>query len=133
MMNGKCKCLWLILAVLAFQAASASALTAGSWNLALPDTALVSSGVITLGDLAEGPLPPGARDLVVRAGMVPNTVVSISRQDVLRRLVSAGLSSGVRMTGASQSRVIVSGRELSLQEMETEVRRSIQKLVPAGL
>lgn len=129
-MNGKCKSLLVILAALAIQIAPASALTAGIWNLALPDTAVVSSGVITLGDLAEGPLPPGVRDLVVRAGMEPNTVVSISRQDVLRRLVSAGLSSGVRMTGASQSRIIVSGRELSLQELETEVRRSIQKLVP---
>lgn len=127
----KVRLTWLM-AVLVAGAISSSAIAQTGWNLALPDTLQVKSGVITLEDLATGPVPANARDLVIRAGLEPNTLVSVSRQDVLRRLVTAGLSSGVRMTGAPVCQVIVSGQELSLQELEKEVRRSIRALVPGA-
>jgi flagella basal body P-ring formation protein FlgA len=122
---------WLLL-VLVVCATGSSAWAQVGWSLSLPDTLQVKSGVVTLEDLAVGPVPGNARDLVIRAGLEPNTVVSVSRQDVLRRLVTAGLSSGVRMTGASVSYVVVSGRELSLQELEKEVRSSIRPLIPSA-
>lgn len=122
---------WLLL-ILVAGAVCPSAWAETGWNLALPDTLLVESGVITLEDLAAGPVPANTRDLIIRAGLEPNTVVSVSRQDVLRRLVTAGLSSGVRMTGAPVSQVIVSGQQLSLQELAKEVRRSIRTLVPGA-
>jgi flagella basal body P-ring formation protein FlgA len=122
---------WLLV-ILVVGAIGPAAMAQDAWNLSLPDTVQATSGVITLGDLASGPVPAGARDLVIRAGLEPNTVVTVSRQDVLRRLVTAGLASGVRMTGAPVSRVMVSGRELSLQELEKEVRRCIRELVPVA-
>ncbi len=103
---------------------------AGTWNLVLPDTVFLDDDVATLGVVATGPVPAGARDLVIRAGLKPNSVVEVSRQDILRRLVTAGLARGVRMTGASHSQLIFQGRRLTDGDIQREVRRAIQPLVP---
>ena len=97
-MNGNRKLLALIFLV---WGSAAPVLAAGTWNLVLPDTVVVDGDVATLGDVATGPVPARVRDLVIRAGLKPNCVVEVSRQDILRRLVTAGLARGVRMTGAN--------------------------------
>ena len=86
-MNGNQKLLALIIVLLG---AAGPVCAAGNWNLVLPDTVFLDDDVATLGDVATGPVPAGARDLVIRAGLEPNSVVEVSRQDILRRLVTAG-------------------------------------------
>jgi len=108
-------------------------LGAGTWNLVLPDTVVLDNDLATLGDVADGPVPAAVRDLVIRAGLKPNSVVEVSRQDILRRLVTAGQARGVRLLGASHSHLIFTGRELDSGEIHREVRRAIQPLVPSSL
>ena len=126
-MNVNRKLLALIIVLLG---AAGPACAAGNWNLVMPDTVFLDDDVATLGDVATGPVPAGARDLVIRAGLKPNSVVEVSRQDILRRLVTAGLARGVRMTGASHSQLVFQGRQLTDGDIQREVRRAIQPLVP---
>ena len=123
---------WLT-SIFVLMCAAGPVCAAGTWNLVLPDTVVVDHDVATLGDVAVGPVPAGVRDLVIRAGLKPNSVVTVSRQDILRRLVIAGLARGVRLTGVSHSHIIFAGRELAVGEIHREVRGVIQPLVPPSL
>jgi len=114
-------------------AAAGPVFGSGAWNLVLPDTVVLDHDLATLGDVAADPVPAHARDLVIRAGLKPNSVVKVSRQDILRRLVTAGLARGVRLRGANHIHVIFEGRELDAGEIHQEVRRAIQPLVPSPL
>jgi len=105
---------------------------AGTWRLALADTVLVDGGPVRLGDLAEGPVPAAAADLVVHAGGRPNTVVSLSRQGILRRLVHAGLASGVRFSGSEISHLVFSGQNIRNGEIEDAFRRAVQGRIPGS-
>jgi flagella basal body P-ring formation protein FlgA len=127
MMTGNRK--WLALTFVLLGAAG-PVCEAGAWNLVLPDTVVLDHDLATLGDVAAGPVPVQTRELVIRAGLKPNGVVTVSRQDILRRLVTAGLAHGVRLTGASQSHLIFTGRELDIGEIQREVRGVVQPLVP---
>lgn len=103
---------------------------AWGWNLVLPDTVVLDKDLALLGDLASGPVPAGVQDLVVRAGLQPNTVVAVSRQDILRRLVTAGRARGVSLSGASHCQIVFHGRDLEEGDLQQEVRRVLQPLVP---
>lgn len=129
-MNGNWKLLVLTVVLLG---SAGSARAAGNWNLILPDTVILADDVATLGEVAIGPIPGYARDLVIRAGLKPNSVVDVSRRDILRRLVIAGLARGVRLTGADHCQLIFAGRELTDGAIQREVRRAIQPLVPPSI
>ena len=126
-MNGRLTCLAVILALLG---AAGPVRAAAPWNLVLPDTVVVDHDRATLGDLAAQPLPPQVRDLVIRAGLEPNSVVSVSRQDILRRLVTAGLAGGVRLTGAARTQIVHVGQTVDTAALTEQVRRAVQPLVP---
>jgi flagella basal body P-ring formation protein FlgA len=57
-------------------------------------------------------------------------VVSVSRQDILRRLVTAGLARGVRLTGARYCHLVFQGEELTVDDLRQKIRHVIQPLVP---
>jgi flagella basal body P-ring formation protein FlgA len=127
MMNGGLKRMALIAVLLG---AVGPVSPAWGWNLVLPDTVVLDQDLALLGDLAVGPVPAGAQDLIIRAGLQPNTVVTVSRQDILRRLVTAGLARGVRLSGARHCQVVFHGRDLEAGDIQLEVRRILQPLVP---
>ncbi len=129
-MNGNRKFLVLIFVLLG---TAGSAHAAGTWNLVLPDTVILNNDLATLGEVASRPVPAYAQDLVIRSGLKPNSVVEVSRQDILRRLVTAGMARGVRLTGASHCQLIFAGRELTNGDIQREVRRTIQPLVPPAV
>ncbi|MBE0565209.1 MAG: hypothetical protein IH621_04565, partial [Krumholzibacteria bacterium] len=56
------------------------------WDLVLPDTVFVAGTVATVADLAAGPVPAAAATVVVQAGGVPGTSLTVSRRGVLRHL-----------------------------------------------
>lgn len=122
---------WLI-PILALLGVSGPMCAAANWNLALPDTVVLSDDLATLEDVAGGPIPAYAQDIVIRAGLEPNSVVTVSRQDVLRRLVTAGLAHGVRFTGADRCHLVFEGRKVDADAMVKEVRLAIQPLVPSS-
>ncbi len=128
----KVKVTWLI-PILALLGAAGPVCAAGNWNLVLPDTVVLTDDRATLEDLATGPVPAFAQDIVIRAGLAPNSVVAVSRQDVLRRLVTAGLAHGVRLSGAERCHLIFAGREVDTAAIQEEVRRAIQPLVPPAV
>ena len=70
------------------------------WRIALPDTVELQGGKAFLRDISSVPVPAGPGRIVVYAGGAPSTVVSVSRQIILRKPVTAGLSSGVSFQGA---------------------------------
>lgn len=122
---------WKSLVLMAVLLAGAGiASPARCWNLVLPDTVVLDQDLALLGDVAKGPVPAAVQNLVIRAGMLPNSSVSVSRQDILRRLVTAGLSGGVKISGASHCQVVFQGCDLEAEDIENEVRRIIQPLVP---
>lgn len=123
--NGK-----ILVPALILMASAGPVCAAVNWNLALPDTVVLERDVATLGDLAAGPVPANVQDLVIRAGLKPNGVVPVSRKDILRRLVTAGLARGVRLTGAEQCHLVFAGTEVTPENLREQVSRHLQKLVP---
>ncbi len=103
-----------------------------AWYLELKETVSIKGGCVKLADLSTGPLPAGVGDVVILAGGQPGTVKAISRKMVLRKLVTRGLSSGVRFSGPDWSRIEFSGAESTLEELRPRIRALIQPLVPAG-
>lgn len=112
---------------------ASGALAARPWSLVLPDTVVISGGKALLRDVTTAPVPAQAGNMVVHAGGVPNTTVTISRRFILRKLVTAGLSSGVMMQGAQDCRLIFEGRELTTDHVITEIRLALQNVVPAAI
>lgn len=110
----------------------AAAVPAAAWNLDLPDTLWVDGGPVTLQELALGPVPAAAADLVVHGGGRPNTTVELTRQGLLRRLVDAGLARQVRLGGAERSVLVFDGRNIATEELADAVRREIRPFVPSG-
>jgi len=104
-----------------------------AWNLDLPDTAIVAGATARLSDLAIGPLPEAAADMTVESGGRPGTYRTVSRQAILRRLVTAGLARGVHMRGADRCVVIFAGAEVHAGELSEAARAAIRRLVPAPL
>ena len=111
-------------------AAALAAAPAAAWNLTLPDTVLVTGTTATVADLAVGPVPATVAGVVVQAGGVPGTAVTVSRRAVLRHLVSAGVAGGVRLLGADQCVVVFSGQLISTGDLHEAVRAAVQPLVP---
>jgi flagella basal body P-ring formation protein FlgA len=103
-----------------------------AWRLVLPDSVTIDGKVARLADIAAGPVPAAAADLVIHAGGRPHTVVTVTRQGVLRRLVSNGLASGVVIDGAAECHLVFEGRTVAAEELEHEIRRSVQPLVPGA-
>jgi flagella basal body P-ring formation protein FlgA len=120
----------LLIPVLALLGAVGPACAAGNWNLVMPDTVVLTHDLATLEDIASCPVPAYVQDIVIRAGLEPNSVVTVSRQDVLRRLVTAGLAHGVKLTGAERSYLVFAGHQVDAAAIQKEVRQAIQPLVP---
>jgi flagella basal body P-ring formation protein FlgA len=116
--------IWLVTAL--------AAPPAGAWDLALPDTVQVNGATARLTDLAGGPVPPAAADMVVHAGGRPGTSVTISRQTLLRHLVARGLAGGVRFRGAEDCVLVFAGGQVAGGELAEAVRAVLQALVPAS-
>lgn len=124
--------LTFIVAGLALQlVCAAGAGAVAPWQIVLPDTVRINGDTALLRDVASQPVPAGPAELVLLAGAAPNTTSRISRQTILRKLVTAGLSGGVSFRGAAACCVIFAGRELSGDSVAREVRRQLQALVPA--
>lgn len=120
---------WVVLTIL-LAGASGPAKGVQNWRLTLPDTVVVTDGLVTLADLAGGPVPAAAGRVVIRAGVEPNSLVAVSRRDILRRLVVAGLAGGVSLGGAEECHLIYPGKELTPKDLEAEVRGVVQSLMP---
>jgi flagella basal body P-ring formation protein FlgA len=104
-----------------------------TWKLVLPDTVVLDQGLARLEDIASDPVPASVKGLVVRAGLEPGVVVAVSRQDILRRLVTAGLSRGVKFRGASRCHLLFRGQSLTASDLDQGIRRIVQPLVPPAL
>ncbi len=124
---------WIVLLLVGFAALPAPVWAAPAWRICLPDTVEVSGRVVLLRDVSTVPVPAAAGKVVVYAGGQPNTVVSVSRQIILRKLVSAGLSAGVSLQGATTCQIVFAGHELNSDAVTNEIRRVLQKLVPASV
>lgn len=105
-------------------------LAVAPWRVVLPDTAQIQGDRALLRDIAVQPVPAAAGALVLQAGAAPNTTIHISRQTILRKLVTAGLSAGVSFRGAATCCVAFAGRELNGDALASEVRQQLQALVP---
>ncbi|MCB1183362.1 flagellar basal body P-ring formation protein FlgA [bacterium] len=103
---------------------------ASPWRLVLPDTVEISGGSAWLRDVARGPVPAAAGEVLLHAGAAPNTSVMVSRRMILRRLVSAGLGGGVSFGGAEATCLVFQGRELDGRTVAVTLRRELQALVP---
>jgi len=110
--------------------AAGTAEAASQWRVSLPDTVFLTSGIARLRDVSSLPVPAGAADLVLQAGMRPNTAVRVSRQKILRVLGIEGLGGGVSFVGAESCYLVFGGARLSGRQLERKTRHAVQKLVP---
>ncbi len=104
-----------------------------SWRLDLKETSTVKGGIAKLSDLTTGPLPAGIGDVVIVAGGKPGTIKAISSRMILRKLVTRGMSSGVKFSGAQWSQVTFTGAESTAEELRPRIRALIQPLVPVSV
>lgn len=119
-----------LLALLMLIVGMATGATASPWRVSLPDTVVIQGSTALLRDISATPVPAGAGNVVIQAGAEPNTVVPVSRQLILRRLVIAGLSAGVVFDGPETCSLVFAGRELGADTLTREIRAALQALVP---
>lgn len=105
----------------------------GAWRLVLQETADVEGPTVRLADLVATPVPSAVGEMVLVGQGKPGSAVKISRQMILRKLVQAGLASGVIMQGASEVQIQFLGRAISSETLAREIRREIQDLVPSAM
>ena len=105
---------------------------ANAWELVLPESVTVPGPQVRLGDIAQGPLPAAAKDLVVQSGRRPGTVETLSRRSLLRRLVTQGLAGGVSFRGAETCRIAISGQEIPATDLTREIHTALAELIPSS-
>ncbi len=103
---------------------------AAPWVCAMRDTVHVAHAPIRLGDIAAGTLPPEAAKLTVGQAPLPGGSLIIRQRGVLRRLVTAGLSRGVRFRGAANTVVIRDGAPLDRAQLRARAQRLLTALLP---
>jgi len=103
------------------------------WRVVIPDTVMIQGDKALLRDVSAVAVPALVGDVVIYAGAAPNTMITVSRQKILRKLVTAGLSSGVAFQGAESCQLVFAGRELNSSALATEIRRELRDLVPPPL
>ncbi len=104
---------------------------AAAWNLVLADTVVIDKAVVSLGDIAAGPVPGTAAGLTICGAGDPGTSLTLSRRGILRRLVSAGIASGVRFRGPDRTVLVFAGQNVAPSALTEAVRMELQRLVPA--
>ncbi len=123
---------WLMIVAAGSLLTAALAQAAPAWRIVLPETIEIEGDKALLRDVSTVPVPAAVGRMVVYAGADPNTMVTVSRRKILRKLVTAGLSSGVIFQGADNCRLVFAGRELNADALSQEIRRELQALVPAA-
>lgn len=118
----------LILCMIAF----AQAQGAPRWHLDLPESVTVDSIPVRLADITSSPLPAVADRIVILGQGKPGTMVTLSRQIILRKLVEAGAAAGVIFQGAAETQVVFEGKEVSSETLREDLMSAIQPLVPAA-
>lgn len=101
-----------------------------SWRLDLPESVIVDAPCVRLSDVVSTPVPSAVGELILIGQGEAGSAVSITRQVILRKLVMAGLASGVIMQGSPEVLIQFQGSEVSTDTLQQEIRREIQHLVP---
>ena len=109
---------------------AATAAAAADWTLTLADSVVVAAPRLALRDVAIGPLPAAAAQIVIRADGRPGQLLRIDRRGVLRTLVQHGLARGLRLAGADICRVRFAGTTLDEAAVIEQLRRQLLHLLP---
>jgi flagella basal body P-ring formation protein FlgA len=127
--------LWLaalLSAVLAVRMAAPAAAAPSNWTVALAATATLPVAPVRLADVTTLPVPQGAGRIVLAAAGRPGDSFTLDRRLVLRKLVMAGLSAGVRMQGAEECRVTFAGRTVGVAAIKSRLQELVQPLLPTA-
>ncbi len=119
----------LILFVLTVCAAGSAG---AAWVLELPPRLVCQGSSVTVADLATGPVPAVAGQVVVVGQGPAGSLLTVQRSLILRKLVEAGCAGGVVFRGASSVEVEFQGRSISPEDLRQAVRLRLQSLVPAS-
>ncbi|MBM4129404.1 flagellar basal body P-ring formation protein FlgA [bacterium] len=106
------------------------AAAAQAWTVVLPDSATVAAAVVRLGDIVLEPVPAQAAALLVAEAGPGDATALVTRQGILRRLVTASLADGVRLSGATRCRIRFGGRPLDPAALQAEAERLVAALLP---
>lgn len=104
---------------------------ASNWTLDLPDSVVVHATTVRVADLARGPVPDAAGQVVVAAGGRPGAVIEITGRAILRRLVMAGAASGVSLAGAEHCRIVFAGGALTGATLRQRVADYLRQYIPS--
>ena len=103
---------------------------AGAWTLSLVDSVTVSAAVVRVADLAHGPIPAAAAEVVVMPAGKPGQSSAVGRRLILRRLVSAGQAAGVNFSGANICHVRYQGLILNRGVLSERVHGCVAAQLP---
>jgi flagella basal body P-ring formation protein FlgA len=107
-------------------------LAAHAWTVSLPDSLTASGNVVRLAELSTVPVPAEMANLLVaEAGQAGETAL-VTRQGVLRRLVTNGQASAVRFTGATRCAIRFGGGKVDAELLRAEAERVVTALLPAA-
>jgi len=101
-----------------------------AWTLELSPAATVPVKPVKLADVVVKPVPERAAAIILVGAGTPGTTCSVDRRLILRKLVEAGQSDGVRFAGAAQCRISFAGCRLNHSELERRVRQTLQSWLP---
>jgi flagella basal body P-ring formation protein FlgA len=119
------RALTALLALLAPPAACA-------WTVSLPDSLTATGNVVRLSELSTMSVPAEMANLVVaEAGQVGETAL-VTRQGVLRRLVTNGQANAVQFIGAARCVIRFGGGKVDAELLRAEVERVVAALLPTA-
>jgi flagella basal body P-ring formation protein FlgA len=119
------------LPALAMLLALLAPLAACAWTVSLPDSLTATGEVVRLAELSTMPVPAEMANLLVAEVGQPGETALVTRQGVLRRLVTNGQASAVQFTGATRCVIRFGGGKVEADLLRAEVERVVAALLPA--
>jgi flagella basal body P-ring formation protein FlgA len=110
-----------------------NASTALCWTIDIKQSANVSASVIKLGDICSNEIPEKYSQIVLAGTNVPGKKISISRQQILRKLVMEKASANVRFSGNDFCTVTNVRNTLSNNEIQIVLAEQLKELLPKKL
>jgi flagella basal body P-ring formation protein FlgA len=101
-----------------------------AWTVSLPDSLTATGDVVRLAELSTVPVPAEMATLLVAEAGQPGETALVTRQGVLRRLVTNGQANAVQFTGAVRCVIRFGGGKLAPDLLQAEVERVVQALLP---
>jgi len=103
---------------------------AAGWTLVLAEATTLPLQEVRIADVVQEPVPQVAGRIVLKPVGRPGSTVTVSRQLVLRHLVTAGLAAGVELAGAERCQITFAGQGIDPVAVAASLKESLAAWLP---